>query len=155
MSSPVTPDPPAVDARPAAGYAGDITPQQAWEVLRDVPGAVLVDVRTDGEWRSIGVPDTSSLDKPVVFAQWVHANGRPNPAFLEEIKSGLGDSTGPVVFLCRSGQRSIGAARLATSAGLAPSYNVLEGFEGPAGPDGVRDHSGWKVRELPWKEADA
>lgn len=155
MSSPEKPAPDVVEARPAAGYAGDITPQQAWDVLRDVPEAVLVDVRTDGEWQTIGVPDTSSLDKTVVFAQWVHANGRPNPAFLEEIKNGLGENTGPVVFLCRSGQRSIGAARLATSAGLAPSYNVLEGFEGPAGPGGVRDHSGWKVRELPWKEADA
>ncbi|GAB3158873.1 rhodanese-like domain-containing protein [Myceligenerans halotolerans] len=142
-------------ARPAAGYAGDITPQEAWDLLGDDPDATLVDVRTEGEWRTIGVPDVSSLDKRVVFAQWVHADGRPNPAFLEELKTGVGAAGGPVVFLCRSGQRSIGAARLATSAGIAPSYNVLEGFEGPAGPDGVRNHSGWKVRDLPVTEADA
>ena len=36
----------------------------------------------------------------------------------------------PVVFLCRSGNRSIGAAEAATAAGIAPSYNVLDGFEG-------------------------
>ncbi|RPF23218.1 rhodanese-like domain-containing protein [Myceligenerans xiligouense] len=144
-----------LEPRPAAGYAGDITPQEAWDLLGDVPDATLVDVRTDGEWRTIGVPDVSSLEKRVVFAEWVHADGRPNPAFLEELKAGLGATGGPVVFLCRSGQRSIGAARLATSAGIAPSYNVVEGFEGPAGPDGVRNHSGWKVRELPWTEAGA
>lgn len=146
---------PGPDARPAAGYAGDITPQQAWDLLGDDPQAVLVDVRTEGEWRTIGVPDVAGLDKQVVFTEWVHADGRPNPAFLEELKAGVGAAGGPVVFLCRSGQRSIGAARLATSAGIAPSYNVLEGFEGPAGPDGVRDHAGWKVRDLPWTEAGA
>ncbi|GAB4086984.1 rhodanese-like domain-containing protein [Myceligenerans cantabricum] len=145
---------PQPDARPAAGYAGDIDPQQAWELLDSEPDAVLVDVRTEGEWRTIGVPDAGSLGKQVVFAEWVHADGRPNPGFLEELKAGVGGGA-PVVFLCRSGQRSIGAARLATSAGIAPSYNVLEGFEGPAGPDGVRDHNGWKVRDLPWKDADA
>lgn len=146
---------PLPDARPAAGYAGDITPQQAWELLGGDPDAVLVDVRTEGEWRTIGVPDVGSHGKQVVFAEWVHADGRPNPAFLEELKAGVGAAGGPVVFLCRSGQRSIGAARLATSAGIAPSYNVLEGFEGPAGPDGVRNHAGWKVRDLPWTEATA
>ncbi|MBO0609686.1 rhodanese-like domain-containing protein [Myceligenerans salitolerans] len=144
-----------VEARPAAGYAGDITPQQAWDLLDGDPDATLVDVRTEGEWRTIGVPDVRSLGKQVVFAEWVHADGRPNPAFLEELKTGVGATDGPVVFLCRSGQRSIGAARLATSAGIAPSYNVVEGFEGPAGPDGVRNHSGWKVRDLPWTEAGA
>ncbi len=59
----------------------------------------------------------------------------PNPRFLDQlVESGLtpGDER-PVVFLCRSGQRSIGAARAATAAGLGPSYNVLEGFEGAQG----------------------
>src|SRR5699024_1687302 len=31
-------------------YAGDLTPQQAWEYLNNTPGAVLVDVRTKAEW---------------------------------------------------------------------------------------------------------
>ena len=34
-----------------------------------------------------------------------------------------------MIFLCRSGNRSIGAAEAATEAGIAPSYNVLDGFE--------------------------
>ena len=139
-----------VEARPAVGYAGDITPQQAWDLLADHPDAVLVDVRTDGEWSTVGVPDLATLGKRAVLAQWVHADGRPNPAFLAELTT-AGVGTGrPVVFLCRSGQRSIGAARLATASGIAPSYNMLEGFEGSPGPDGVRDREGWKVRGLPW-----
>ena len=38
-------------------YAGDLTPEQAWELLRENPDAVLVDVRTDAEWKYVGVPD--------------------------------------------------------------------------------------------------
>lgn len=35
-------------------YAGDVTPQQAWEMLQDQAGAVLVDVRTNAEWAYVG-----------------------------------------------------------------------------------------------------
>jgi rhodanese-related sulfurtransferase len=143
-----------IDARPAEGYAGDLTPQQAWDLLAGDPAAVLVDVRTEGEWRAIGVPDVATLGKSPVFTEWVRAGGRPNAGFLAELAA-AGVTDGPVVFLCRSGQRSIGAARLATSAGIGPSYNVLEGFEGGAGFDGVRDREGWKVRGLPWGAYDA
>ncbi|MDO8147311.1 rhodanese-like domain-containing protein [Isoptericola sp. b515] len=138
-----------IEPRPAQGYAGDLTPQQAWDLLAAEPGAVLVDVRTEGEWRTIGVPDVASLDKTAVFTQWVTGDGRPNPGFLAELEAAGVPTDQPVVFLCRSGQRSIGAARLATSAGYGPAYNVLEGFEGPVGPFGARDQAGWKVRELP------
>ena len=44
-------------------YAGDITPLEAWKLLSDNPNAVLVDVRTDAEWRFVGVPDLSSLGR--------------------------------------------------------------------------------------------
>ncbi len=150
MSSPAPGSSGDVRPRPADGYAGDITPQQAWDLLAADPDAVLVDVRTEGEWRQVGVPDVGTLGKRVVLTQWVTADGRPNASFLAELEqAGVGPDR-PVVFLCRSGQRSIGAARLATSAGIAPSYNVLEGFEGAPGFRGVRDQEGWKVRGLPW-----
>lgn len=144
------------EARPAAGYAGDIDPQQAFDLLADDPRAVLVDVRTEGEWRTIGVPDVADLGHDVVFDEWVTPLG-PNPAFLDRLaQAGLtpGDER-PVVFLCRSGQRSIGAARAATAAGIGPSYNVVEGFEGAQGFSGARDVEGWKVRGLPVTTYDA
>ena len=37
-------------------YAGDITPEEAWKILNDDPEAVLVDCRTDAEWRFVGWP---------------------------------------------------------------------------------------------------
>ncbi|MFC9874968.1 rhodanese-like domain-containing protein [Nocardia salmonicida] len=136
-------------------YAGDITPEKAWELLTEHPGAVLVDVRTEGEWAQIGIPDTSSIERPAHFIEWVDGTGTRNPEFgvqLEQALAGRPDDA-PVVFLCRSGQRSVHAANLATAAGVAPSYNVLDGFEG--GPDafGRRGSTGWRAVGLPWRQA--
>src|SRR6478736_3530104 len=68
-----------------AGYAGDVTPQEAWDMVRD--GAVLVDVRTVGEWEQIGVPDTSELGVETHFIEWVRAGGVLNPDFASELES--------------------------------------------------------------------
>ncbi|MCL2535975.1 MAG: rhodanese-like domain-containing protein [Nocardiaceae bacterium] len=141
-------------------YAGDITPQQAWELLREHPDAVLVDVRTDAEWRYVGVPDTSSIDRRTVLIEWVsYPTGARNESFVDQlVEAGVvGGSeeaaARPVIFLCRSGQRSIGAAEAATAAGIGPSYNVLDGFEGGLGSDGRRGTSGWRAVGLPWTQS--
>jgi rhodanese-related sulfurtransferase len=129
-------------------YAGDLTPEQAWDLLTTDERAVLVDVRTDGEWRTIGVP----VHDRAAFVEWVTPAG-PNPAFLTELEqAGLtpGEER-PVIFLCRSGVRSVAAATAATAAGYGPSYNVLNGFEGDVGPDGLRGHQGWQAAGLPWR----
>ncbi len=135
-------------------YAGDITPQQAWKLLSDNPNAVLVDVRTDAEWRFVGVPDLSSLGRDVVYIEWVTANGMPNPNFADELKRNVppAGEERPVIFLCRSGQRSIGAAEVATEVGMTPAYNVLDGFEGHLDANGHRGETGWRAVGLPWKQ---
>lgn len=118
-------------------------------MVRD--GAVLVDVRTVGEWQQIGVPDTSDLGVDTHFIEWVRAGGVLNTDFAAELES-IGVEAGtPIVFLCRSGQRSQGAAATATQMGLGPAYNILEGFEGDADMFGQRNTNGWKVLGLPWK----
>jgi len=118
-------------------------------MVRD--GAVLVDVRTVMEWEQIGVPDTSELGTETHFIEWVRAGGVLNPDFRSELENiGIEPGT-PIVFLCRSGQRSQGAAATATEMGLGPAYNILEGFEGAADASGRREHEGWKVHGLPWQ----
>jgi rhodanese-related sulfurtransferase len=136
-------------------YAGDITPEQAWKLLSDNPQAVLVDVRTDAEWRFVGVPDLSSLGRDVVYIQWNRADGQCNENFLAELSEQVTADAHdrPVVFLCRSGNRSISAAEAATEAGIAPSYNVLDGFEGHLDNAGHRGGSGWRAIGLPWKQS--
>ena len=135
-------------------YAGDITPQQAWDLLSDNPEAVLVDCRTDAEWRWVGVPDISSLGRDVVYIEWNSSDGRHNDGFVDDLlAAGVTPGGRPVVFLCRSGNRSIGAAEAATAAGIAPSYNVLEGFEGDLDAHRHRGGNGWRAIGLPWVQS--
>lgn len=137
----------------SAGYAGDITPQQAWQLLVEEPNAVLVDVRTTAEWQYVGVPDTAGLGRPTRFVEWVRfPSGAPNQSFVENLRE-HGIETGPVIFICRSGQRSIGAAIAATAAGMGPAYNVLDGFEGGLDENGHRGGEGWRAVGLPWRQS--
>jgi len=130
-------------------YAGDLTPRQAWELVRDTE-AVLVDVRTEAEWRFVGVPDLTELGRRAGFVEWVDTAGRRNPEFLSAVAELAQDRT--VVFLCRSGQRSASAARLLTEAGGAAAYNVLDGFEGGLDSAGHRGSAGWRADGLPWTQ---
>jgi rhodanese-related sulfurtransferase len=128
-------------------YAGDLTPEEAWAKLEE--GAVLVDVRTEGEWAHIGIPDTKATENDPLFIQWTFPGGIPNPDFIEHLRQQAPEDQGTeLVFLCRSGQRSIAAAIAATQAGFT-SYNVLEGFEGDPDRYGERTVNGWKNRGLP------
>ncbi|UXA18536.1 rhodanese-like domain-containing protein [Mycobacterium sp. SMC-4] len=135
-------------------YAGDITPEQAWKLLSENADAVLVDVRTDAEWRFVGVPDLTSLQRDAVFIEWNRSDGSRNSGFVEDLlAAGVAPGQRPVVFLCRSGNRSIGAAEAATEAGIGPSYNILDGFEGDLDEHKHRGATGWKAVGLPWKQS--
>lgn len=135
-------------------YAGDITPEESWKLLSNNPDAVLVDCRTDAEWRWVGVPDLTSLGRNVVFVEWNRSNGQHNDDFVDElIAAGVTPGERPVVFLCRSGNRSIPAAETATAAGIAPSYNMLDGFEGQLDANGHRGSGGWRALGLPWRQS--
>lgn len=135
-------------------YAGDISVRDAWERLATEHKTVLVDCRTRAEWSFVGVPDVSSLGKQTVFVEWVdYPNGAPNPRFVDELReAGIADDD-EVLFLCRSGQRSIGAAQAATAAGIVAAYNILDGFEGGVDGSGHRGARGWRAEDLPWRQA--
>lgn len=129
-------------------YAGALTPQEAFDLLRLAPGARLVDVRTRAEWDWVGrVPGAVEIE-------WnQYPGGVRNPHFLAELKRQVEPGV-PVLFLCRSGARSDGAARLATEAGYGDCYNILEGFEGDRDEHGQRGKaSGWKAADLPWVQS--
>ena len=135
-------------------YQGDLTPSEAYDLLKRDDDAVLVDVRTRAEWSYVGVPDLSDIGRDVVTLEWItFPDGAPNPDFLTQLGQ-VATKDQPVVFLCRSGVRSVAAAEAATAAGWNEAYNILEGFEGP--PDGERNRgrtSGWKVAGLPWRQS--
>jgi rhodanese-related sulfurtransferase len=133
-------------------YAGDVSPVEAYAAVTKSDDGVLVDVRTRAEWAYVGVPQLDEGRAPLLIEWQRYPDGSINERFVDELrKAGVGERT-PVYFICRSGVRSVAAAEAATAAGLGPAYNVLEGFEGPHGPDGHRTVSGWKVAGLPWTQ---
>ena len=74
----------------------------------------------------------------------------PNPQFDAGILAAAGGKK--AVLLCRSGVRSIAAARRATELGLQ-AYNILEGFEGDPDAQAHRGRiGGWRLRGLPWRQ---
>ncbi|MFQ5774449.1 MAG: rhodanese-like domain-containing protein [Kiloniellaceae bacterium] len=138
----------------AGEYAGDVSSRAAWDILARDPHAVLVDVRTEPEWRYVGLPDLADLGKRTVCVSWqVYPDMRHNPRFAEELEREGVSAERTVLLLCRSGQRSRDAAITLTARGYRRCYNVADGFEGP--PDerrhrGARD--GWKAVGLPWRQ---
>ncbi|MCB2044211.1 MAG: MBL fold metallo-hydrolase, partial [Rhodoferax sp.] len=110
-----TPEP-AVKA--AQAYAGDVSPQLAYDWWQS-GDAVLVDVRTDAEREWVGfIPDAV----PIAWKQW--PGMAMNPQFDQALLSAVPKDK-KVVLLCRSGVRSIAAAKRATELGLQ-AYNILE-----------------------------
>ena len=128
-------------------YKGDLTPQEAHDLLRLAPGARIVDVRTRAEWDWVGrVPNAVEIE-------WIqYPGGVRNANFLAELKRQV-DPEATVMFLCRSGARSVAAATLATEAGYPDCYNILEGFEGDKDANGQRNViGGWRRAGLPWHQ---
>ena len=126
-------------------YQGELTPQEAYDLLHLAPGAKIVDVRTRAEWDWVGRVLNA------IEIEWnQYPGGVRNPNFVAELKRQV-DPEALVMFLCRSGVRSIGAAAAAAAAGYNNAYNVLEGFEGDKDANGHRGHiGGWRKAGLPW-----
>ena len=137
--------PPRDAVQAAVGYAGDVTPELAhqwWQAGE----AVLVDIRSDAERDWVGfIPGAVAL----AWKQW--PGMVVNPQFDAAIQAAV-PAGKKAVMLCRSGVRSIAAAKRATEMGLE-AYNILEGFEGDPDSEAHRGRmGGWRFRGLPWRQ---
>ncbi len=129
--------------RPAEGYSGDMPLALAHDWWSR-GAAVMVDVRTQAEFDWVGrVPNT-------ICISWkIYPGMSVNPDFDRALLAAVSPQK-PVLFLCRSGVRSIDAARRAQALGYT-AYNVLEGFEGD--PDAQQHRgsmNGWQRAGYPW-----
>lgn len=134
---------PALQA--ASGYAGDVTPALAYAWWQSGE-AVLVDVRTDAEREWVGfVPGAIA----VAWKQW--PGMAMNAGFDTALKAAV-PAGKKVLLLCRSGVRSVAAAKRATELGLE-AYNILQGFEGDPDSSAHRGKlGGWRLAGLPWRQ---
>jgi rhodanese-related sulfurtransferase len=141
-------------AGPAQDYAGDVTPQQAFEALAREPAALLADVRTQPEWSFVGVPDLRSTGRQPLLVEWqTYPTMALNADFVGAMTRAGARKGQPIYFLCRSGTRSRAAAIAMTAAGFGPCFNIAGGFEGNRNAEGHRGTvEGWKAAGLPWRQ---
>jgi rhodanese-related sulfurtransferase len=130
-------------------YAGALSPAESLDLLKQVPAARLIDVRTRAELDWVGRPQIP--DTQYVHIEWSRYPGAvPNAAFLDELRAAATTDT-PLLFLCRSAARSKLAAAVAAKAGFSKAFDLLEGFEGEKDAQGHRKNvNGWCFRGLPW-----
>ena len=137
-------------------HIDSLSVEETWARLQRDPGAVLIDVRTNAEWAYVGLPDLSSLGKEPVLVEWQTFPGDgSNAAFVDRLTGALAalgaNKDSELFFICRSGGRSLKAARAMAAAGYSRCRNVADGFEGPLDPNRHRGRlGGWKAKGLPW-----
>ena len=138
----------------------ECSPKEAWAALESSPDCLMIDVRTRPEWSFVGVPDLTSIGHNVILKEWrKYPDMSVNAEFADHMLIELGERTsGHAYFICRSGQRSMEAAKFmaeifARHGKDFACVNVAEGFEGDLNSDGHRgNNNGWKAHGLPWRQ---
>ncbi len=127
----------------------NLDPRQAWELLQENADAVLVDVRTKVEHLFVGHPPNA------IHVAWKEApDWQVNPQFVADVKKAVPDLDAPLLLLCRSGQRSLDAAKALEEAGYQLLINIVDGFEGPLDDKKHRGNlGGWRFYNLPWQQS--
>jgi len=127
----------------------NLDPAQAWNLMQENSAAVLIDVRTAIEHSFVGHPPKA------VHIAWKEFPGMQlNTAFVEQVRQCVPDKSAPVLLLCRSGVRSVDAAKALEQAGYQHLINILEGFEGPLDEQKHRGTlGGWRFQGLPWEQS--
>ena len=143
-------------ASDSPGLIEDVSVEDAWDRLSRDPKSVLIDVRTRAEWAFVGMPDLASIGKRPILLEWQSfPESHVDPAFAERLKEALdgagADRDSELLFICRSGARSLMAARVVAAEGYVRCRNVADGFEGSLDPARHRGKlGGWKANGLPW-----
>ena len=139
-------------------YAGDLTVQQCWDLLEQNSDTFIIDVRTMAEWDYVGLPMLTPNMQPIIFQQWqvfpdMAVDGQFAEHLQEKLAAAGANQGAKLCFLCRSGVRSLAAAKTMVAAGYTNSFNISGGFEGDLDDDGHRGgRNGWKAEGLPWQQ---
>ena len=112
--------------------------------IKENSNVVLLDVRTENEWNSLGRPNAEDLNSKTHFitvspdlSNWQV----PDPNFVENVKKKINKDK-KILVMCAAGGRSMMAANLLEKEGYS-TLNVSDGYSGN-GQD-----PGWKNSGLP------
>ena len=112
--------------------------------IKENSNVVLLDVRTENEWKTLGRPNAEDLNSKTYFvtvspdlSNWQ----APDPNFVENVKKNI-QKDKIILVMCAAGGRSLIAANLLEAEGYS-TLNISDGFNGN-GQD-----PGWKNLGLP------
>ena len=111
------------------------------DYLTKGPNKVLLDVRTQGEWDSVGKPDGDKIGLKTYFLEIKRDSFFD---FVKEFKNFNINKDHEILVICKSGERSQISAELL----LRENYktiNISDGFEGS------NEGKGWINSDLPIK----
>ena len=131
-----------------------LSPPEAFELLKNDPAAVFIDVRSSMEYLFVGHPVGA------VHIAWIDdPDWEINPDFAKEVlaiaekKSQENPLNATIILICRSGVRTIEAANALVDAGFSRVFQVAEGFEGDRDDNFQRSTvGGWRYHGLPWEQ---
>lgn len=126
-----------------------LDPRAAWEEIKAVPDALFVDVRMEIESLYVGRPPGV-----VNIAWYEYPDLTPDAAsFVAAVEREAGRKDRPIYLICRSGKRTVDAAKALDAAGFTDVTNIKEGFEGELDEQFHRStQSGWRFAGLPWEQ---
>jgi len=142
------------------------TATEAYEMLKQDPEAILVDVRDPVEIKFTGFAEPTKIHVPYELTDVSIWNEKaqswamkPNQNFSQEMLTKLNilgakkDTT--IIMICRSGStRSAPAVDRLVELGYTNVWSVTDGFEGTTqlsgASKGVRMVDGWRNSGLPW-----
>ena len=131
-----------------------LSPQKAYELLQSDSTANLIDIRSSMEYLFVGHPVGATHIAWIDDPDW-----SINPNFVNEIiqvahKNGADNPLhNPLILICRSGVRTLQAAKILIEAGFTQIIHIDEGFEGDRDDNFQRSSvGGWRFHGLPWEQ---
>ncbi len=112
--------------------------------IEENSNVVLLDVRTENEWKSLGRPKAEDFKSKTYFITVSHdlSNWQvPDPNFVENVKKKIHKDK-KILVMCAAGGRSMIAANILEAEGYS-TLNISDGFSGNG------QSPGWKNLGLP------
>jgi rhodanese-related sulfurtransferase len=128
-----------------------LTPKDAHDLLKQKGKHIFfVDVRTQSELSSYGMPTPIDANVPYIIQKWNKEKEKTEqllnndfvPAIEKKMTKKHLNKQSPIFLICQDGKRSSKSAEVLAKAGYQNVYSIIEGTQG------------WQKNDLPWSDYD-